>query len=269
MDREAVLKLSGVDLVRNGRAILRGIDWCVRRNEHWVVLGPNGSGKTTLCRLASLYVHPSRGVVDVLGGQPGRTDVRELRRRLGVTSAALADMLQPGLRVEDVVLAGKHAALTPWWHTYTTADRTRARALLRRFGCGELPQARFGALSSGERQRVLLARALMNDPPLWLLDEPTAGLDLGGREQLVALLSTVAADPGGPATVLVTHHAEEIPSGFTHALLLKDGRIHAAGPIAATLTTAVVSTCFGVPIALDRRNGRWLARGGGCEAAGR
>lgn len=259
MRHDVVLALAGVDLIRGKRAILRGVDWCVRRGERWAVLGPNGSGKTTLCRLASLYLHPSRGTIDVLGERLGRTDVRELRRRLGVTSAALADMLRPALRVEDVVVTGRHAALAPWWHTYSTADRARARELLRRFGCHALADAEFGTLSSGERQRVLLARTLMNDPALWLLDEPTAGLDLGGREQLVALLGTVAADPGAPATVLVTHHVEEIPRGFTHALLLKGGGVHAAGPIEETLTAERVSTCFEVSIQLERRNGRWLA----------
>ena len=259
MRDDIVLALSGVDLIRGERAILRGVDWRVRRGERWAVLGPNGSGKTTLCRLASLYLHPSRGTIDVLGERLGRTDVRELRRRLGVTSAALADMLRPALRVEDVVVTGKHAALAPWWHTYSGADRARARELLERFGCRALADAGFGTLSSGERQRVLLARTLMNDPALWLLDEPAAGLDLGGREQLVALLGAAAADPGAPATVLVTHHVEEIPRGFTHALLLRRGGVHAAGPIEDTLTAERVSSCFGVPIELERRAGRWLA----------
>ena len=159
MRDDLVLALSGVDLTRGERAILRGVDWRVRRGERWAVLGPNGSGKTTLCRLASLYVHPSRGTIEVLGERLGRTDVRELRRRLGITSAALADMLLgPRCVLEDVVVTGKHAALAPWWHRYSAADRTRARELLQRFGCAALADAGFGTLSSGERQRVLLAR---------------------------------------------------------------------------------------------------------------
>ena len=262
MGGDVVLALAGVDLIRDGRAILRRIDWRVRRGERWVVLGPNGSGKTTLCRLASLYVHPSRGAVEVLGERLGRADVRDLRRRLGVTGAAVADMLQPSLRVEDVVVTGRYAALTPWWHDYTADDRERARALLDRFGCRPLAGAAFGALSSGERQRVLLARILMNDPALWLLDEPTAGLDLGGRERLVGLLGAAASEPDAPATVLVTHHVDEIPRGFTHALLLEGGRVRAAGPIDETLTAESLSACFGVRLELERRNGRWLAWSG-------
>lgn len=258
-DSDVVLALSGVDLVREGRAILRRIDWRVRRGERWAVLGPNGSGKTTLLRVASLYLHPSRGAVDVLGQRLGRTDTRELRRHAQLTSAALVDMLQPKLRAEDVVVTGKYAALAPWWHRYTSADRRKARALLDRFGCRALAGAAFGTLSSGERQRVLLARTLMSDPALWLLDEPTAGLDLGGREQLVALLGTVAADAGPPSIVMVTHHVEEIPPAFTHALLLAGGRVHAAGAIEDVLTSDRLSSCFGVPLTLERRDGRWLA----------
>ena len=254
-----VLSLSGIDLVRGDRTILHGIDWRVRRGERWAVLGPNGSGKTSLCRIASLYLHPSRGAVEVLGQRLGRTDTRELRRHAQLTSAALADMLQPKLRAEDVVVTGKYAALAPWWHEYTAADRRKARALLQRFGCRALAAAAFGTLSSGERQRVLLARTLMSDPALWLLDEPTAGLDLGGREQLVAMLGAVAANAGPPSIVMVTHHVEEIPPAFTHALLLADGRVHAAGPVRDVLTSDRLSTCFGVRLTLERRNGRWLA----------
>ena len=256
---DVVLALARVDLVREGRTILHRIDWRVRRGERWAVLGPNGSGKTTLLRVASLYLHPSSGTVDVLGERLGRTDTRELRRHAQLTSAALADMLQPKLRAEDVVVSGKYAALAPWWHRYTAADRRKARALLDRFGCRALAGAAFGTLSSGERQRVLLARTLMSDPALWLLDEPTAGLDLGGREQLVAMLGAVAADGGPPSIAMVTHHVEEIPPAFTHALLLAGGRVQAAGPVEEVLTSDRLSRCFGVPLTLERRNGRWLA----------
>lgn len=259
MSDRIVLALNGVDLVRDERTILHQVDWRVRRHERWVVLGPNGSGKTTLFRLATLYIHPSRGTIEVLGERLGRTEVRELRRRLGFTSAALADMLKPTLKVEDVVVTGRYADLAPWWHTYTDEDRAKARQLLSRFGCDRLSGATFDTLSSGERQRVLLARTLMNDPALWLLDEPTAGLDLGGREQLVGLLGRVTADPDAPTTVMVTHHVDEIPPGFTHVLLLKDGRVMAAGPIDDTLTADLLSSCFEIRLELDRRDGRWLA----------
>ena len=263
MSDSIVLAFRGVDLVRGERTILHQVDWCVRRHERWVVLGSNGSGKTMLCRLATLYIHPSRGTIDVLGERLGRTDTRELRRRLGFTSAALADMLKPTLMVEDVVVTGRYADLAPWWRTYTDGDRANARRLLHRFGCAQLAAAEFGTLSSGERQRVLLARTLMNDPVLWILDEPTAGLDLGGRELLVGLLGRVTTDPDAPSTVMVTHHVDEIPTGFTHALLLKDGHVLAAGPIEDTLDADRLSSCFGVRLHLERRDGRWLAWGSG------
>jgi iron complex transport system ATP-binding protein len=261
MSTEPVLALTGVSLVRDGRTILDRIDWRVAPGERWVVLGPNGSGKTTLCRLAGLYLHPTKGDVDVLGKRLGRTDVRELRTRLGMTSQALADMLRPGLQAVDIVMTGRNAALAPYWHRYDDADRERAARLLARFGCTALATARYATLSAGERQRVLLARALMGNPPLLLLDEPAAGLDLAGREQLVAMLADVAADRATAAIVLVTHHVDEIPRGFTHVLMLADGKVAARGPIAATLTSESLSQCFGLRLALAQQGGRWMAWG--------
>ena len=257
---DVALDLDGVRFVRDGRTILDGIDWQVRAGERWVVVGPNGSGKTSLCRLASLYVHPSAGAVSVLGQRMGRCDVRTLRARVGVTSQALADLMRSELRAGDIVLTGRHAALTPWWHDYDGVDRTLAAALLARVGCAHLAESRFGTLSAGERQRVLLARALVNDPSLLVLDEPTAGLDLAGREQLVALLSGVAAADTG-AIVLVTHHVDEIPPGFTHILMLAAGRVVARGALEATLTADRLSICFGLPLRLARQDGRWWAWG--------
>jgi iron complex transport system ATP-binding protein len=253
------LELRGVRVVRDGRAILDGVDWTVHEHERWVVLGRNGSGKTTMLRIASCYMHPTAGTVDVLGHRLGRVDVRQLRARIGLTSAALADQLRPNLDALDVVMTAKYAALEPWWHTYTDDDRKRAATLLDRLGVGGLAERDFGTLSSGERQRVLLARTLMTDPGLVLLDEPNAGLDLGGREELVAALAALAGDPDSPPSILVTHHVDEIPPGFTHLLLLREGRVHAAGPIDTTLTAEHLSATFGLPLALERRNGRFSA----------
>jgi iron complex transport system ATP-binding protein len=255
----AVLKLTDVRLVRDGHTILEALDWTVYRDQRWIVLGPNGSGKTTLCRIASLYQHPSSGSVEVLGGRLGEVDVRELRTRVGLTSAALIDMLRPTLPVADIVATGKYAALAPWWHRYDEADRERARALLGRFGGGHLADRRLGTLSSGERQRVLLARTLMSDPELLLLDEPTAGLDLGGREELVSMLAALASDRHAPPSVFVTHHVDEIPPGYTHVLMMAAGRVLAAGPLDETLTAHQLSRCFGLPLQLARQDGRWVA----------
>jgi len=256
---EPVLALRGVRLVRDGRAVLDGVDWEVEAHQRWVVLGRNGSGKTSLVRIASFYLHPSSGEVEVLGEVLGRTDVRRLRTRIGLASSALAAQLRPGLTAAEVVMTAKYAALEPWWHRYDDADRARAATLLDRLHIGHLAGRTVGTLSSGEQQRVLLARTLMTDPGLLLLDEPTAGLDLGGREELVASLAVLARDPASPAAVLVTHHVDEIPPGFTHALLLRDGRVLAAGPLDATLTSDHLEACFGLPLVVERRGDRYGA----------
>ena len=251
--------LTGVRLVRNGKTILDGIDWRVAPGQRWVVLGPNGSGKTSLCQIVSFYLHPSAGSVSVLGGELGRVDVRALRLRIGITSSALLAMMQPRLTAEQLVVAGKHAALAHWWHTYDTADWTQARRCLERAGCLGQAGQRFGTLSSGERQRVLLARALMTEPELLVLDEPTAGLDLPGREQLLRTLAGLAQDRAAPPLIVVTHHVDEIPPGFTHALLLASGRIAASGPIEQVLTPERLSACFGLALDVEHRHGRWRA----------
>jgi iron complex transport system ATP-binding protein len=254
-----VLSLRGVGLTRDGRDLLDGVDWDVQPGRHWVLLGANGSGKTSLVRIASLYEHPSRGTVEVLGERLGATDVRRLRRRISLVSPAMADLVRPQLTAAEVVVCAKYAALEPWWHEYTDDERTRARAILQRLGIERLADRPFSTFSSGERQRVLLARTLMNDPGLILLDEPTAALDLAGREELVASLDDLAHDPATPPIVLVTHHVEEIPPGFTHVLMLRDGAVLAAGPIATTLTEANLSACFGLDVALEERHGRYAA----------
>jgi iron complex transport system ATP-binding protein len=254
------LALSGVAVVRDASALLADVDWVVRAGERWVVLGPNGSGKTTLLRVASLWLHPSSGTVDVLGHRLGRVDVRRLRTRIGLVSPAFADLLRPEVTAAEIVMAAREAALETWWHAYRDADRARALALLDRMGAAPLADRAFGTLSSGERQRVLLARSLWGDPGLVLLDEPTAGLDLGAREDLVGRLAALADDPTTPPTVLVTHHVEEIPPGFTHALALRAGRVVAAGPLADVVTAPTLSATFGLALHLDRRDGRFAAR---------
>jgi iron complex transport system ATP-binding protein len=253
------LQLTKVGLVRGDKTILCDVDWTVAEGERWIVLGANGSGKTSLVRIASLYLHPSTGDVDVLGQRLGRVDVRRHRRRIGVVSASFADLLRPELTAAEIVMTAKYAALEPWWNEYTDDDRSRARELLDRFGCAALADRWFSSLSSGERQRVQLARTLMTDPGLLLLDEPSAGLDLGGREDLVRRLGALAADPSTPATILVTHHVDEIPPGFGHALLLREGRVMAAGPIDDVLTSDALSECFGIDVTVERRNHRWSA----------
>jgi iron complex transport system ATP-binding protein len=258
---KAALRCSDITLVLDGARILDRIDWEVQPRERWVVLGANGAGKTSLLRVAALYQHPSSGVVEVLGERLGRTDVRTLRERIAFSSPALAARLEPSMTALEVVMTARYAALAPWWHQYTDADRDRAHKLLREWRCDALAPHKFPTLSAGERQRVLLARTLMNEPGIVLLDEPTAGLDVGGREELVADLASWARDPSRPPLVLVTHHLEEIPPGFTHALVMKGGRVLASGPIAATLTSERLSDAFGLRLEVRENAGRYAAFG--------
>ncbi len=256
---EPLISLTDVSVITDGRKILGPISWRIEPRHHWVVLGPNGSGKSTLMAVASLGRHPSTGRVDVLGHELGRVDLRTLRARIGVSSAALADQLRGRLTAAEVVMCGRHAALEPWWHTYDRADAERASALLAQVGLPDHDDRTLGTLSSGERQRTLLARTLMAEPDVVLLDEPTAGLDLGGREALVTALDAVAA-AGGPATVFVTHHVEDIPPATTHLLALAGGRALAAGPVDDVLSAELLGEMFGLDIELGRRHGRWSAR---------
>lgn len=257
----SVLELRSVALVRSGDVLLDDVDWRIDAGQHWVLLGANGSGKTSLVRIAALYEHPSSGTVEVLGERLGSTDVRRLRRRIALVSPALTDMIRPQLRATEIVMCAKFAALEPWWHEYDDADRLRSRELLDQQGVAALADRTFGSLSSGERQRVLLARALMSDPSLVLLDEPSAGLDLGAREELVERLDLLAATPAAAPMVLVTHHVEEIPAGFTHLLALRDGVALHAGPLADALDDELLSECFGLPLRVERHSdGRFSAR---------
>jgi iron complex transport system ATP-binding protein len=249
----AVVALDRVTFVRDGREILAPLTWQVLPGQRWLVLGANGSGKTTMLRIASMHEHPSAGTVEVLGERLGRTDVRVLRRRVGYLSASLAGQLRPTLAARDVVMTARYAALEPWWHRYTAEDAARADSCLERMGVGWASARELGTLSSGEQQRVLLARTLMNEPGVVMLDEPSARLDLGGREQLVQALVDLIDDPASPPLVLVTHHLDEVPPGMTHVLLLRDGKVVAGGPIDDTLDAVRLSECFGLPLVLDRR----------------
>ena len=256
---DLVIRMDGVAVQRGDTTLLDGVDWSVELDERWVVLGPNGAGKTTLLRLAAADLHPSRGTVDVLGERLGRVDVFELRTRIGLSSAALGLRVPPDEIVRDVVISAGYAVLGRWRERYDPADSARADDLLGALGLLTLAGRPYGTLSEGERKRALIARALMTDPELLLLDEPAAGLDLGGREELVARLATLADDADAPASVLVTHHVEEIPPGYSHGLLLRGGRVVAAGLLDDVLTDENLSTTFGLPLAVQRRRGRYTA----------
>jgi iron complex transport system ATP-binding protein len=256
----AVVDLAGVTIVRGGSTLLDGLDWTVDESERWVVIGPNGAGKTTLLQVLAAQVHPTSGVAGLLGEVLGTTDVFELRPRIGITSAALAERIPRGERVHDVVVSASYAVVGRWREQYDALDHERADELLAQLRIERLADRTFGTLSEGERKRVQIARALMTDPELLLLDEPAAGLDLAGRESLVRTLSELAQDPYAPASVLVTHHVEEIPQGVTHVLLLKQGRVVASGPLAETLTAENLTATFDLPLTLTESDGRWAAR---------
>ena len=254
-----VVKLEGVTLVRDGITLLDGVDWAVAPGEHWVVLGPNGSGKTTLLQVVAGYEQPTRGRVRVLGAVFGEVDLRGLRRAIGWVSPALAGRLHPRDSAEDVVVSGLFASIGLFFETPVAADRSRAAELLEIMGCAHLAGRPFGVLSQGEQQRVLLARALMADPRLLVLDEPTAGLDMAAREDFLAALGVLTEAATGPTVLFVTHHLEEVAPGMTHALLLSGGRVVARGPKAAVLVDDLVSTTMGVGVEVFSRSGRFHA----------
>ena len=252
--------MSGVTVVREGATLLAGVDWTVREGEHWVLLGPNGAGKTTLLAIAAAALFPSAGNVELLGERFGETDLGELRTRVGLSSSSLNDRVPAQERAVDVVVTAAHGVLGRWREAYDDTDVARATDLLARVGLRAFTTRRFGSLSEGERKRVLLARALMTDPELLLLDEPAAGLDLGAREALLRLLARLSSAAGSPPSVLVTHHVEEIPVGTTHALLLARGRVLASGPVDQVLTQDRLTEAFGIPLVITSVAGRWSAR---------
>ncbi|MDP9354258.1 MAG: ATP-binding cassette domain-containing protein [Chloroflexota bacterium] len=241
-----------------GIDLLRDVSWTVRPGEHWALLGPNGAAKSTLLFLAGAVRHPSAGAVTLLGGRFGRASLPALRRRVGVVDPSLH--LLEWLTVEDVVLTGATGTIRPLWDRYGPFERTRARELLALLGCADLAERQVATCSQGERQRVRIARALMPAPPLLLLDEPATGLDLPAREALLAALAALTAAQPSLATVLVSHHLEELPPSTTHALLLRGGEVVAQGPALATLTDAMLSACFGLDVTVGREQGRWTAR---------
>ena len=255
-----VLALAGATVVRGESTLLSEIDWEVEEGQRWVVLGPNGAGKTTLLQLAAARMHPTRGVVGVLGEVLGAVDVFDLRPRIGLASASLAERIPPRERVSDVVVTASWGVVGRWRESYDGLDHARAVELLDALGAGHLADRTYGTLSEGERKRVQIARALMTDPELMLLDEPAAGLDLGGREDLVGRLGQIAGDLEAPALVMVTHHVEEIPPHFTDVLLLREGQVVAQGPIEITLTEANLSQTFGIDLVLEQHGDRWSAR---------
>jgi iron complex transport system ATP-binding protein len=256
---DEVLKLRGVSVRRETSLLLRNVDWTAHEDERWIVIGPNGAGKTTLLQVAATLLHPTEGTVEVLGERLGDVDVFELRTRIGLTSASLAERVPASEKVIDLVLTASYAILGRWKEEYESSDVTRAVELLDALGCAHLIRRRFATLSEGERKRVQIARAMMPDPEMLLLDEPAAGLDLGGREDLLRRLSVLAMNPKAPMMVLVTHHVEEVPDGFTHAMLLRRGGVLVAGPIEEVFTAKNLSRCFGMPLDIERHQNRWRA----------
>jgi iron complex transport system ATP-binding protein len=256
---DEVLRMRGVAVRREQSTLIHDIDWTAHEDERWVLIGPNGAGKTTLLQVAAGQLFPTTGTVDVLGQRMGQVDVFDLRARIGFASAVVADRVRPGEKVIDLVLTASYAVLGRWKERYEATDLARATLLLDALGCAHLARRRFATLSEGERKRVQIARSLMADPEILLLDEPAAGLDLGGREDLLRRLSALARDAKAPMIVLVTHHVEEVPDGFTHALLLREGGVVAGGPLGQVFTEQHLSECFGVRLTVERRQSRWTA----------
>ncbi len=256
---EPVIALDGVDVVKDGTALIQEVTWHVLPGEHWALLGPNGAGKTTLLQVIAGYLYPTAGSVRVLGQEFGRVDLRVLRRSIGWVSPSLARRLHMGESALNVTISGRFASIGLFFEQPDGADVTRAEGLLDALGCSHLAGRAFGVLSQGEQQRVLIARALMADLRILILDEPTAGLDLAAREDLLESITVLAGSPDGPTVFLVTHHPEEIVPAISHTLLLSGGRVAAAGPTADVLVDGLVSLAMGVPVEITRLDGRFWA----------
>jgi len=254
-----VLRLRGVGVGREQSMLLRDVSWTVHDDESWVIVGPNGAGKTTLLQIVAGLILPTEGVAEVLGERVEDADPADLRSRVGISSAAVAEEVPRGEKVIDLVMTAGYGILGRGSETYDSFDLARAVELLDVVGCAHLIRRRFGTLSEGERKRVQIARSLMADPEMLLLDEPAAGLDLGGREEVLSRIATLARDPAAPVLVLVTHHVEEVPAGFTHAMLMRRGMVLAGGPVDEVFTHQNLSRCFGVRLIVERRAARWLA----------
>lgn len=260
MASQTVLALENACVVRDGKQILGPLSFRMSAGERWVILGPNGAGKSTLLGVLAARIFPSKGRVTLLDEQVGAVDLSELRTRIGLASPSLEAMVDSDELVRDFVLTAAYAIIGRWNESYDLWDESRAVALLTTFGVRDLGDRRFSTLSSGEKKRVLISRALMADPELLLLDEPAAGLDLGGREDLLKRFAQFSQDPSAPASVLVTHHIEEIPAGTTHAILLKEGKIAVSGPVESVITSEHVSAVFGISIAVTHESSRFFAR---------
>ncbi|NBX70574.1 MAG: ABC transporter ATP-binding protein [Actinobacteria bacterium] len=256
-----VISLRDVTVMRGNNPILNNLTWQVSEGQRWVVMGANGAGKTTLMQICSGYLHPTLGSATILDTELGSTDVRELRTRIGISSAAISALMPPAETVLNTVLTAAHGVVGRWREQYEDMDVARAHAMLRAWGLENMASRLIGTLSEGERKRVQIARALMADPELLLLDEPAAGLDVAGREDLVARLARLAADPQAPVIVLVTHHVEEIPPNFTDALLLSKGKLSAIGPVTEIISSTPMSRAFGAPLTVEFVDDRWYARG--------
>jgi len=255
-----VLDFNNVTVFRDKKPVLRNVDWQVESNQRWVIIGPNGAGKTTLLRVAAAQIQPSTGTAIVLGQTLGKVNVFELRTRIGFASNALSSHIPNSETVLNSVMTAIYGVTGRWNEQYDDIDIRRAMRILNEWHLSDLAERAFGTLSDGERKRAQIARAVMPDPELLLLDEPVASLDLAAREQTVSLIGAYASEPAAPAIVMVTHHLEEIPAGFTHALVVSGGQVFAAGPIEQTLTSDKLSEAFGVSVLVEFTDGRYRAR---------